>query len=72
MRISRSVRTAVGLMFCLDYHGVFEVKPDYWGGNNFWPSHPYNAANGGPCQTQNDFFTNNDDESVPKRTMLSP
>ena len=45
-------------MLCLDYHGIFEVKPDFWGGNNFWPRHPYNATNGGPCQVQNDFFTN--------------
>jgi hypothetical protein len=45
-------------MLCLDYHGIFEIKPDYWGGNNFWPRHPYNATNGGPCQLQNEFFTN--------------
>jgi hypothetical protein len=51
-------RRGVFVMLCLDYHGIFEVKPDFWGGNNFWPRHPYNAANGGPCQTQNDFFTN--------------
>jgi hypothetical protein len=44
-------------MLCLDYHGILEVKPDFWGGNNFWPRHPYNAENGGPCKTQNDFFT---------------
>jgi hypothetical protein len=42
---------------CFDYHGIFEVKPDFWGGNNFWPRHPYNTTNGGPCQVQNDFFT---------------
>jgi hypothetical protein len=45
------------LMLCFDYHGMFEVRPDFWGGNNFWPRHPYNAANGGPCARQNDFFT---------------
>jgi hypothetical protein len=44
-------------MLCLDYHGIFEVKPDYWGGNNFWLRHPYNAANGGACLRQNEFFT---------------
>jgi len=44
-------------MLCLDYHGMYEVKPDYWKGNNYWPQHPYNAANGGPCAEQNEFFT---------------
>jgi len=56
--LEEAERRGVFVMLCLDYHGVFEVKPDYWGGNNFWTRHPYNAANGGPCQTQNDFFTN--------------
>jgi hypothetical protein len=56
--LAEAERRGVFVMLCFDYHGVFEVKPDYWGGNNFWTRHPYNAANGGPCQTQNDFFTN--------------
>lgn len=43
---------------CLDYHGMFASEPDYWGGNNFWPSHPYHVAQGGPCATPNAFFTN--------------
>ena len=45
------------LMPCLDYHGMFETQPDYWGGNNLWPENPYNAANGGPCANQDAFFT---------------
>lgn len=58
--MAEAERRGVFIMLCLDYHGIFEVKPDYWNSNNFWPRHPYNAANGGPCQTQNDFFTNAD------------
>lgn len=46
------------LLLCLDYHGMFETEPDFWGGNNLWPRHPYNQAHGGPCATQRDFFTN--------------
>jgi hypothetical protein len=46
------------IMLCLDYHGIFNVKPDMWGGNNWWPKHAYNQANGGPCANQNEFFTN--------------
>jgi hypothetical protein len=55
--LAEAERRGIYIMLCLDYHGIFEVKPDFWGGNNFWPRHPYNATNGGPCQTQNDFFT---------------
>jgi hypothetical protein len=46
------------VQLCLDYHGMFEVTPDVWGGNNYWPQHPYNFTNGGPCLNQNAFFTN--------------
>ena len=56
--LAEAERRGVFVMLCLDYHGIFEIKPDYWGGNNFWPRHPYNATNGGPCQLQNEFFTN--------------
>lgn len=44
-------------MLCMDFHGMFQDKPDMWGGNDFWPRHPYNTAQGGPCAAQNDFFT---------------
>ncbi len=56
--LSEAERSGVFVMLCFDYHGIFEVKPDYWGTNNYWPRHPYNVANGGPCSTQNEFFTN--------------
>ncbi|HRY48532.1 MAG TPA: cellulase family glycosylhydrolase [Candidatus Paceibacterota bacterium] len=58
--LAEAERRGIFVMLCFDYHGIFEVKPDYWGGNNFWPRHPYNATNGGPCKVQNDFFTNAD------------
>ena len=56
--LAEAEQRGIFVMLCLDYHGIFEVKPDYWGGNNFWTRHPYNATNGGPCQVQNEFFTN--------------
>lgn len=46
------------VQLCLDYHGMFEVIPDYWGGNNYWLQNPYNMTNGGPCINQDAFFTN--------------
>jgi Cellulase (glycosyl hydrolase family 5)/Domain of unknown function (DUF5060) len=55
--LAEAERRGIFVMLCLDYHGMFEVKPDFWGGNNYWTRNPYNATNGGPCQTQNDFFT---------------
>ncbi len=51
-------RCGIYLELCLDYHGMFAVEPDYWGGNNYWSANPYNLANGGPCAAPNDFFTN--------------
>jgi hypothetical protein len=45
------------VMLCFDYHGMYEEKPDFWNSNNRWPGHPYNAANGGPCANQNEFFS---------------
>ncbi|KAF0095105.1 MAG: hypothetical protein E1N59_1151 [Puniceicoccaceae bacterium 5H] len=44
-------------MFCLDYHGALKLVEDYWGGNAFWPRHPYNRENGGTCTKPEDLFT---------------
>lgn len=55
--LAEAERRNVLVMLCLDYHGIFEVKPDFWGGNNYWTRHPYNVTNGGPCRVQNEFFT---------------
>jgi len=58
--LAEAERRGIFVMLCLDYHGMFEVKPDYWGGNNYWTRNPYNVTNGGPCQTQNEFFTSDE------------
>lgn len=57
------------LMLCLDYHGMFETQPDYWGGNNYWPQNPYNTALGGPCANQNAFFTNATAKAIYKKRL---
>ncbi len=57
------------LLLCLDYHGMFETKPDYWGGNNYWPLNPYNVTNGGPCNSQNAFFTNSAAQSIYQKRL---
>ena len=46
------------VLLCLEYHGMFGVVPDMWGGDNLWPVNPYNVADGGPCINQDAFFTN--------------
>ncbi|HVU33267.1 MAG TPA: DUF5060 domain-containing protein [Opitutaceae bacterium] len=47
------------LVLCFDHHGMYQEANANWGGsNNFWPTNPYNVANGGPCATPNDFFVN--------------
>jgi len=56
-------------MLCLDYHGIFQDKKDMWGGNDFWPKHAYNKLTGGPCATQNDFFTNTDAKILYKKRL---
>jgi hypothetical protein len=50
-------RHGIYLILTLDYHGALKTKPDDWGGNNHWSSHPYNRSNGGPCERPIDFFT---------------
>lgn len=67
--LAEAERRGIFVMLCLDYHGIFEVKPDFWGGNNFWPRHPYNVENGGPCQTQNDFFTNEEAKKLYEKRL---
>jgi len=67
--LAQAEERGILVMLCLDYHGIFEVKPDYWGGNNFWTHHPYNATNGGPCQVQNDFFTNDEAKKLYEKRL---
>ncbi len=57
------------VLLCLDYHGMFETQPDYWGGNNYWPLNPYNVTNGGPCVNQNAFFTNTAARSIYQKRL---
>jgi len=64
-----AAQNGIRIMLCLDYHGIFQTEPDYWKGNNYWPRHAYNAANGGPCATQNEFFTNPDAKSLYKKRL---
>ena len=45
------------VMLAHDYHGTFKSQIDVWASNAEWRQNPYNAANGGPCSTQEDFFT---------------
>jgi hypothetical protein len=59
----------VRIMLCLDFHGIFQAEPDVWKANDDWPRHPYNAANGGPCPKQNDFFTNPDAQALYQKRL---
>lgn len=53
-----AAQKGIYVQLCLDFHGMFAVQPDSWGGNNYWPKNPYNVVNGGPCVKPADFFTN--------------
>ena len=50
-------KNGIYVMLVLDYHGALKTQPDYWGGNNYWLSNPYNVSNGGACRNTQDFFT---------------
>lgn len=67
--LDKADRLGVYIQLCLDYHGMFEVNPDYWGGNNFWLKNPYNKANGGPCVDQKAFFTSYAARKLYKRRL---
>jgi hypothetical protein len=45
------------VMLTLDYHGVFKSEVDVWASDAEWRTNPYNAKNGGPCESPVDFFT---------------
>lgn len=49
---------SIYIMLTLDYHGQFKDYIDRWASNAEWRTNPYNSANGGPCDTPADFFTN--------------
>ena len=50
-------KNGIYILLVLDFHGALKTKPDYWGGNNYWLSNPYNVSNGGVCRNPQDFFT---------------
>ncbi|MBN2012425.1 DUF5060 domain-containing protein [candidate division KSB1 bacterium] len=57
------------LMLTHDYHGVFKSFIDRWGSNAEWRANPYNKANGGPCETPADFFTNEEARHIYKKKL---
>lgn len=67
--LDAAAQRGIYLMLCLDYHGIFQVEKDMWGGNDWWPRHPYNAAQGGPCATQRDFFTSAEAKALYRKRL---
>lgn len=59
----------IGVILCLEYPGMLETKPDYWGGGDDWKLNPYNRANGGPCENPNAFFTNPTAKEIYKKRL---
>jgi hypothetical protein len=55
-------RYGIYLLLCLDYHGILDENSD-------WPKSPYNSANGGPCSTPNDFFTNSTAKKIYQKRL---
>ncbi len=67
--LRRCEETGVHAMLCLDYHGMLNTVPDYWGGNDNWKVNPYNSANGGPCASPNEFFTSPEAKTIYKKRL---
>jgi len=52
--MSKAEALGLRVILCLEQHGNFEPEGGEIGR---WKSHPYNAENGGPCRTTEEFFT---------------
>lgn len=57
------------IMLVLGYHGEFNAEKDYWGANDEWNNSPYNVANGGPCEVQEDFFVEEEAKEFYRRRL---
>jgi hypothetical protein len=70
-RLDEIVRSAgengIRLMFCLGTFGEF-TEGGYFN-EGCWVSNPYNAANGGPCATPDEFWTNATARSLYKQRL---
>lgn len=52
------------IMLALQHHGPVSTNV-----NSNWNDNPYNAANGGPCVTPTDFFTNEEARALTKNRL---
>jgi hypothetical protein len=57
------------MMLTLDYQGVFKSEINVWASNAEWRTNPYNAKNGGPCESPVDFFTNAEAKKIYKNKL---
>ncbi len=57
------------VMLTFDHHGIFKDFIDIWASNAEWKTNPYNAANGGPCESPTDFFTNPEAKKIYKNRL---
>ncbi len=69
--IQKAEKLGMYLMISQDHHGMYQLVDPMWGGSNtFWDSsNPYSKTNGGPCETPNDFFTNEEAKKIYKKKL---
>ncbi|APW58937.1 hypothetical protein [Paludisphaera borealis] len=60
-------RNGVRLMFCIGTYGEFKDGGFFNEGS--WVSNPYNAKNGGPCASPDDFWTNAEARKLYKQRL---
>lgn len=56
------------VMLCLGYHGELMDREGYFG-EQCWDQNPYNAANGGPCESPDQFWTDPQARELYKRRL---
>ena len=52
--LERCERNGIRVILCIEQHSSFGPTD---GGEDYWPTNPYNRARGGPCGRPLDFFT---------------
>lgn len=60
-------RNGINVMLCLGTYSEFTAG-GYWN-EGIWKANPYNVANGGPCRTPEEFWTNNTARKLYQRRL---
>ncbi|MGQ9729792.1 MAG: DUF5060 domain-containing protein [Candidatus Zipacnadales bacterium] len=66
--LNLAAQNGIYCMLALGYHGELMDREAYFG-EQCWVYNPYNAANGGPCQKPDEFWTNEEARRLYKQRL---